>query len=142
MKRSIGIAAFIVCVLLGWLAAPAGAQTTATTAARSVPDYDASKEVTIKGKIVEVSLRSPHSFFFVETEDGKGATQRWSFEAASSAQFAQQGVTRDVLKVGDVVEVIGNPARSMTTGFRARMLRIVRPSDGWSWGSKPGETFQ
>ena len=104
--------------------------------------YDASKEVTIKGKIVEVSLRSPHSFFFVETQDAKGSVQRWSFEAASSAQFAQQGVTRDALKVGDVVEAVGNPARSMTTGFRARLLKIVRPSDGWSWGTRPGETAQ
>jgi lysyl-tRNA synthetase class II len=104
--------------------------------------YDATKEITIKGKIVQVSLRSPHSFFFVEAEDAKGEVQRWSFEAASSAQFAQQGVTRDALKVGDVVEVVGNPARSMTTGFRARLLKITRPSDGWSWGTRPGETVQ
>lgn len=28
--------------------------------------YDVSKEITLKGKIVEVSFRSPHSFFFIE----------------------------------------------------------------------------
>jgi hypothetical protein len=104
--------------------------------------YDASKEITIKGKIVEVSLRSPHSFFFVESEDAKGTAQRWSIEGASASQFAQQGVTRDALKVGDQVEVIGNPARSMTTGFRARLLKITRPSDGWSWGTRAGEQVQ
>ncbi|HWE05392.1 MAG TPA: DUF6152 family protein [Rhizomicrobium sp.] len=104
--------------------------------------YDAAKEITIKGKIVEVSLRSPHSFFFVESEDANGVAQRWSLEGASAAQFAQQGVTRDALKVGDVVEVIGNPARSMTTGSRARLLKITRPSDGWSWGTRPGETVR
>jgi DNA/RNA endonuclease YhcR with UshA esterase domain len=104
--------------------------------------YDAAKEITIKGKIVEVSLRSPHSFFFVEAEDAKGTVQRWSIEGASASQFAQQGVTRDALKVGDQVEVIGNPARSMTTGFRARLLKITRPSDGWSWGTRPGEQVQ
>jgi hypothetical protein len=104
--------------------------------------YDVSKEITIKGKIVEASLRSPHSFFFVENEDSKGAPQRWSVEGASASQFAQQGVTKDALKVGDVVEITANPARSMMTSLRARLIRIVRPSDGWSWGARPNETFQ
>jgi DNA/RNA endonuclease YhcR with UshA esterase domain len=104
--------------------------------------YDVNKEITIKGKIVEVSLRSPHSFFFVEAPDSKGVVQRWSVEGASAAQFAQQGVTKDALKIGDMVEIDGNPARSMMTSFRARLIRITRPSDGWSWGSKTGETVQ
>ena len=104
--------------------------------------YDVNKEITIKGKIVEVSLRSPHSFFFVEAEDSKGVVQRWSIEGASASQFAQQGVTKDALKVGDMVEIVGNPARSMMTSFRARLIKITRPSDGWSWGSKTGETVQ
>jgi len=28
--------------------------------------YDVSTTITLKGKIVEIALRSPHSFFFVE----------------------------------------------------------------------------
>jgi hypothetical protein len=104
--------------------------------------YDAAKEITIKGKIIEVSLRSPHSFFFVESEDASGKAQRWSIEGASASQFAQQGVTRDALKVGDPVEVVGNPARSMTMGFRARLLKITRTTDGWSWGTRTGEQVQ
>jgi hypothetical protein len=104
--------------------------------------YDVAKEITITGKIVEISLRSPHSFFFVENEDAKGAVQRWAIEGASASQFAQQGVTKDALKVGDVVDILCNPARSMMTNTRARLLKITRPSDGWSWGAKPGETVQ
>src|ERR1700680_975055 len=104
--------------------------------------YDVSKEITIKGKIVEVSLRSPHSFFFIEAPDPKGVLQRWAIEGASASQFAQQGVTRDALKVGDVVDIVGNPARSMMTNFRARLIKITRPSDGWFWGARAGETVQ
>jgi Family of unknown function (DUF6152) len=104
--------------------------------------YDVSKEITIKGKIVEVSLRSPHSFFFVEAEDSKGTLQKWSVEGASASQFAQQGVTKDALKVGDLVEIVANPARSMMTSARARLIKITRPADGWSWGTRTGETVQ
>ena len=101
--------------------------------------YDVAKEITIKGTLVQISLRSPHSFFYVEGEDAKGVLQRWSVEGASSAQFAQQGVDRAAFKVGDRVEVIANPARSVES-LRGRLLKITRPSDGRSWGSRAGET--
>lgn len=105
--------------------------------------YDVKKEITLKGKLVEVTFRSPHSFFFVEVEDAQGTPQRWSIEAASAAQFQSQGVTRDSFHVGDPVEVVANPARSATViSYRGRLLKIVRTTDGKSWGSRPGETVQ
>ena len=105
--------------------------------------YDVSKEITLKGKIVEVSFRSPHSFFFIEAPDSSGNPQRWAIEAASAAQFQQQGVSRNSFKIGDPVEVVANPARSATvTSFRGRLLKITRTSDGKSWGARPGETVQ
>jgi hypothetical protein len=104
--------------------------------------YDTSKTITIKGKIVRVSLRSPHAFFFVESEDSQGTAQEWAIEAASATQFAQQGITRDSFKVGDPVEIVANPARSTTLGVRARLIKITRTTDGKSWGSRPGETVQ
>jgi hypothetical protein len=103
--------------------------------------YDVAKEVTLKGTIVQVSLRSPHSFFFVEVPDEKGELQRWSIEGASVGQFAQQGVTRDAFKVGDPVEVYCNPARSATS-LRGRLLKITRTTDGKTWGTRAGETVQ
>ena len=103
--------------------------------------YDVSREVTVTGKIVQISLRSPHSFFFVETVNDKKEVERWSFEGASAGQFAQQGLTRDVFKIGDIVEVICNPARSETS-LRGRLVKITRPSDGKTWGGREGETVQ
>ncbi len=103
--------------------------------------YDVSKEQTIKGKIVQVSLRSPHSFFFIEAEDSTGTVQRWSVEGAAAGQFAQQGVTKDAFKVGDPVEVVCNPARSATS-YRGRLIKITRTTDGKSWGGRAGETFE
>jgi len=100
--------------------------------------YDVQKEIELDGKVVQVSLRSPHSFFYIEAKDESGQLQRWAIEGAGAAQFAQQGVTRDSFKIGDVVHVIGNPARSKES-YRARLVKIIRPSDGKSWGSRAGE---
>jgi hypothetical protein len=101
--------------------------------------YDVDRQITVKGKMVQVSLRSPHSFLYVEVAAADGAPQRWVIEGASAAQFTQQGLGKDFFKIGDPVEVIVNPSRSPNS-TRGRLIRITRTSDGKSWGSKTGET--
>ena len=100
--------------------------------------YNVQKEIALEGRVVQVSLRSPHSFFYVEAKDESGQVQRWAIEGAGAAQFAAQGVTGDSFKIGDQVTVIGNPARSKDS-FRARLVKITRPADGKTWGSRAGE---
>src|SRR6266850_1176238 len=99
--------------------------------------YDVEKKITLKGKMVQLSLRSPHSFFFVEVADSKGTVERWAIEGAAAAQFAQQGVDKDVFKIGDPVEVIANPSRSPNS-TRARLIKITRTTDGKTWGGVEG----
>ena len=101
--------------------------------------YDVDKQITLKGKMVQVSLRSPHSFFYLEVADANGSLQRWAVEGAGAAQFAQQGIDKDAFKIGDPVEVVANPSRSPNS-TRARLIKITRTTDGKSWGTRTGET--
>jgi len=100
--------------------------------------YNVDKQITIKGKMVQVTLRSPHSFFHVEVEDANGTVQRWAIEGAGATQFAQQGINKDAFKIGDPVEVVANPSRSPNS-TRARLIKITRTTDGKSWGTRTGE---
>jgi hypothetical protein len=93
--------------------------------------YDVSKEVTIKGKIVQVLMRSPHSVFVIDVDDAGGKSQRWSIEGASVTQFARLGFPKDAFKVGDPIEIIGNPTRT-EGATKARMVKITRMVDGKS----------
>ena len=61
-----------------------------------------------------------------------------AIEGAAAAQFAQQGVDKDVFKIGDPVEVIANPSRSPNS-TRARLIKITRTTDGKSWGGVAGQ---
>ncbi len=103
--------------------------------------YDVSKLITIKGKMVQVTLRAPHSFLYVEVANADGATQQWVIEGATAAQFARQGIDKDAFKIGDPVEVVANPSRSPNS-THARLIKITRTTDGKSWGSKTGETVE
>ena len=100
--------------------------------------YNVDRQITIKGTIAQLTLRSPHSFVYVEVEDANGSPQRWTIEGASAQQFAQQGFDKDAFKIGDPVEIIGNPSRS-PNATRARLIKITRTTDGRTWGSRAGE---
>lgn len=103
--------------------------------------YNVDKQITIKGTMVQVTLRSPHSFFYVEVQDATGAVQRWAIEGAGASQFAQQGINKDAFKIGDPVEIVANPSRSPNS-TRARLIKITRTTDGKSWGTRTGETVE
>jgi hypothetical protein len=100
--------------------------------------YDTSKEVKLEGKLVQFVYRNPHSFVHVEAPDADGAMQRWSVEWAGTAQLDNQGIKRESLKVGDGVVIVARPSR-VTGEYRALMVSLKRPLDGFSWGARQGE---
>ena len=103
--------------------------------------YYADKEVKLEGKIIDLLLRNPHSFLQIEAPDDKGVTQRWSLEWRSSGQLGQQGIKRDTLKVGDEVIITMNPSRT-PADHRGALKTLHRKSDGFGWGTNPGETIE
>ena len=98
--------------------------------------YDVTHEITIEGKIVQFVYRNPHSFVHVTANNG-GASERWAVEWSGTTQLGNAGVTKETLKVGDVVVINARPSR-VQGEFRALMLRLKRTSDGFTWGS-PGQ---
>ena len=95
--------------------------------------YFEDKTQKVEGDLVQFMYRNPHSFVQLEAPDDKGVVQRWSIEWSAGGQLGRQGVTRETLKPGDHVVIVGNPGRN-PEDHRLRMVNITRPSDGWKWG--------
>jgi len=100
--------------------------------------YDTAKEIKLEGKLVQFVYRNPHSFVHVQAPDAEGVMHRWSVEWAGTAQLDNTGVKRESLKVGDTVVITGRPSR-VTGEYRALMVSLKRPSDGFTWGGRTGE---
>ena len=98
--------------------------------------YLEDKTQQIEGTLVQFMYGNPHSFVNLEAPDSKGAMQHWVIEWVGSAQLGRQGVTRQSLKSGDKVIVVGNPGRN-PADHRLRLVNITRPSDGWKWVAAP-----
>jgi hypothetical protein len=99
--------------------------------------YVEEKQQTIEGDLVQFVFRNPHSFVHVEVADPSGEKVRYAVEWASGSSLNGQGITRETLKFGDHVVVVGQPGRN-DEDRRMRMKSITRPSDGWKWSG----TFQ
>ena len=97
--------------------------------------YDTSKTVTLEGKLVQFVCKNPHSFVTVQAPDDKGTMRRWSLEWAGTSQLARSGVERESLKPGNEVIIVGNPSR-VTGEFKALMVNLKRPLDGFTWGGR------
>lgn len=94
--------------------------------------YDMSASFEITGRIVEVRLTNPHSFFFLDVEDENGELTRWAFEAGTPSGMIRNGYSPQVIKQGDEVKITGFRARD--TAENAGMLRELVTADGTVYG--------
>ena len=100
--------------------------------------YDVSKEVKLQGKLVQFVFRNPHAFVHIEAPDQNGVQQRWAIEWSGTTQLGAAGVTRESLRVGDQITIVGRPSR-VPGEYRALMVNLKRPLDGFAWGTREGE---
>ena len=100
--------------------------------------YDLARQVMVEGKLVQFVYRNPHSFVTIQAPDDKGTMQRWAVEWSGTGQLGGQGITRETLRVGDQIVIVGRPSR-VPGEFRLLMVSLKRPLDGFSWGARSGE---
>lgn len=129
----------------GWWTVPSGLLALALTGAALAhhsftATYFEDQTVKITGTVAQFLFRNPHTFVHVNAPDENGQMQRWAVEWGGSSQLANQGLSSSTLRPGDVVEITGNPGRD-PKDHRMLMRYLLRPSDGFNWGRRPGEVF-
>lgn len=93
--------------------------------------YNMEEPISITGKIVNVRLTNPHSYFFLDVENDKGDIERWSFEAGTPSGMIRGGYSPKIIKQGDTVTISGFRARD---GSDNGMLTKLVTSDGTEYG--------
>ena len=89
-------------------------------------EFDVKKQVTLKGVVTKIEWSNPHTYFYVDVNDGRNVVN-WAFETAGPNTLSRQGWDRRSLKVGDRVTVTGYRARD---GANVASAREVVLSDG------------
>lgn len=74
-------------------------------------DYDASKTLTLTGRVTKVEWMNPHVRFYLDVQDASGKVTNWAFELGSPNTLMRSGWTRNSLKIGEQITVQGCRAK-------------------------------
>jgi hypothetical protein len=84
----------------------------AASAHHSQSEYDLRAKVEVEGKVTRLEWKSPDAWIYMDVTNDKGETVNWSFELPSPVTLMRRGWTRNSLKPGDHIKVVGAPARN------------------------------
>lgn len=102
-------------------------------------EYDASKPITLTGKVTKVEWYNPHAFFYIEVKDEKtGEVANWAAELNSPNSLMRLGWTRDSMKVDDMVTVQGSLAKDGSKLLNARTVTMAKTGQRLFAGSSDG----
>jgi hypothetical protein len=83
----------------------------AVLAHHSAAAFDTSKEVTVTGTVTQYSFRNPHVYMTLDVKQDDGSVVEMEVEAGAGSVISPLGFNRDSVKIGEVVNVVGNPGR-------------------------------
>ncbi len=95
-----------------------------TLAHHSMAMFDASKKVTIAGKVTETQWTNPHVWIFVDVPKPDGSFEKWGVEFTSKVHLARRNFSPDMIKVGDDVEFTVSPYFNGKSGGRFFTVKL------------------
>ena len=107
-------------MILAFLVVPAQA-----FAHHGVSAYDVTKQITLKGVVTSFEFINPHSELRLDVTDESGHKVTWLCEAGSLNFLVRRGWSRNSLKPGDEITVMGNVAKNGVPNLR--LTKVVLP---------------
>jgi hypothetical protein len=88
-------------------------------------EFDATKPVTLEGKVVEMEWLNPHSWLTIDVPKEDGKVERWHIEGGSPSVLLRLGWNRDSLPAGTKIKVVAFQAKDGS--FRGSSREIEFP---------------
>lgn len=89
--------------------------------------YDQQKPITLKGTVAGFEWTNPHCQIHLDATDDKGEVVHWNFEAQPPNILIHAGWTKNTLKPGDQITLIGTTAKN---GAAVGIIQKVVLSNG------------
>ena len=100
-------------------------------------EFDNTKPVTFKGKLIKMDWVNPHSWVHIAVTNAEGKVEQWDCETPPPNGLYRSGWRKDMLKEGDEITVQGFMAKD---GSHTMWSQSVTFADGsrLTIGSAPG----
>jgi hypothetical protein len=117
MQRTVASLILISGLLLS--AMPAGAHHAFAT------EFDANKQVTMKGIVTKIDWANPHVWFYLNVKKDDGTIENWGFEMGGPNSLRNSGWTKETMKIGDELVVEGFLAKNGTRNVNAKNVTMA-----------------
>jgi hypothetical protein len=74
-------------------------------------EFDATKQVTLEGKVVQMEWVNPHSWLTIDVPKADGTMERWKIEGGSPSVLLRLGWNRNSLPAGTRIKVVAFQAK-------------------------------
>jgi hypothetical protein len=83
-----------------------------TAAHHSAAAFDTQKDVKVTGSVTQYRYANPHVYLTIQVKKDDGSTATMEIEAGAASVLNGLGFSKMSIAVGDVVTIVGNPARN------------------------------
>jgi Family of unknown function (DUF6152) len=90
-------------------------------------EFDTTKPIKLTGVLSKVEWANPHIWIYLDVKDDKGNVVTWGFSASPPGMLTRRGITKNSLKIGEVLTVSGHRAKD---GSNNASGNVVTFSDG------------
>jgi hypothetical protein len=74
-------------------------------------EFDTTKPIKLSGVLTRVEWANPHIWLYLDVRDDKGNVTNWGFSASPPGMLQRRGITKNSLKLGDVLTITGHRAK-------------------------------
>jgi hypothetical protein len=124
------VAALMGALLLGALPRPPAAHHSFAA------EFDVNQPVTLEGTITRMEWINPHAWLHVDVKNADGTTSAWMIEGATPNTLLRRGFTRENVKAGTQITIVGYRAKNGAN--RANGRDLVLPDGSRLFMSSPG----
>jgi hypothetical protein len=81
--------------------------------------------LTMKGTVTSYEFMNPHNEIRLDVTDANGHKTNWLCEAGSLNYLYRRGWSKNTMKPGDTITIMGNPGRNGSANLR--LTKVVLP---------------
>jgi DNA/RNA endonuclease YhcR with UshA esterase domain len=124
------VAALIGTLLLGAMTRPPAAHHSFAA------EFDVNQPVTLHGTITRLEWINPHSWLHIDVKNEDGTTAKWMIEGATPNTLLRRGFTRETVKAGTEITIVGYRAKNGAN--RANGRDLILPDGSRLFMGSPG----
>ena len=105
-------------------------------------EFDANKQVTLKGTIAKMEWINPHAWLHIDVKETDGAVTRWMIELGPPNSLLKRGWTKQSVPVGADVVVVGYLSKDGAKRANGRDITLAGGKQLFAGSSGTGAPYE